>query len=81
MKISNLKIGVKLILGFVLVVVIFGAIALYQILNFNNLSALQDAGAKRADDALALSAIETRVEKVYPVIADAIINQDLEQTY
>jgi methyl-accepting chemotaxis protein len=76
----SLKIGTKLIIGFLVVVAIFGAITFYQIRTFQDLAALQDKGAKRAADALEIAAIVRRVEGVYGVIADAQINRNLEKT-
>lgn len=76
----SLKIGPKLIIGFLVVVAIFGAAVYYQIRTFQNLANLQDEGAKRAEDALKIKDIHNRVEQVYAVIADAVINQDLEET-
>ncbi|HEB30966.1 MAG TPA: hypothetical protein ENI15_08850 [Spirochaetes bacterium] len=76
----NLKIGAKLVLGFLSVVVIFGGIAIYQITTLGRLAALQDEGAQRAKDAIALNDVKINLASVYPVIADAIINRDLEAT-
>ena len=76
----SLKIGAKLILGFVFVIAIFGAVIYYQIRTFDDLARLQDIGAKRAADALEIAAIVHRAESVYGVIADAEINRKLEQS-
>lgn len=67
-------------LGFLSVVVIFGGIAIYQITTLGRLTVLQDEGAQRAKDALALNDTKINLVSVYPVIADAIINRDLEAT-
>ena len=80
MNIKNFKIGTKLAAGFILVVLIFVGVAAYQIFSLSSLSALQDEGAGRADDALEISAISKRVDGVYAVIADAIINRNLEES-
>ncbi len=40
----------------------------------------QDSVAKRAQDALSIKDIQLRVESVYPVAADAIINRNFSQT-
>ena len=79
MNIKNFKIGTKLAAGFILVILIFVGVAAYQIYSLSSLSALQDEGAGRADDALEVSAISKRVDGVYAVIADSIINRDLEE--
>ena len=74
MKISDLKIGSKLISSFVLVILIFGAIAAYQILNFTRLKELEDESAQRASDTIKLHEIQVGVVNLYVIIADAIIN-------
>ena len=74
----NLKIGAKLVLGFLSVVALFGAIAIYQITTLGRLAELQDEGAKRAEDAIKLNDIKINMKSAYTVIADAIINRDLE---
>ena len=81
MKFGDLKLGTKLILSFVLVVAIFGGIALYQILNFMNVKALEDVSAGRAEDIITVLEIMERVDSFYPIMADAIINMELEQTH
>ncbi len=81
MKISDLRIGTKLVSSFVLVILIFGAIASYQILRMSNLGELQDEGAQRAEDAVELNDIKLGVVDLYAVIADAVINRDLERTH
>ncbi len=80
MKLSDVSIGVKLIGGFVLVVLIFGGVAAYQIAGMGTLARLQDAGAGRAEDSLSIADIIERVDRVYPVVADAVINRDLVKT-
>ncbi len=80
MKLSDVSIGVKLISGFVLVVLIFGGVAAYQIAGMGTLARLQDAGAGRAEDSLAIAEIIERVDRIYPVVADAVINRDLVKT-
>lgn len=76
----GLKIGPKLIISFLLVVGIFCGVAYYQIRISQDLALLQDAGAKRANDALDIKDIVLRVGDVYATIADAAINQNIEQT-
>ena len=66
--------------GFFLVVIIFALSAVYQVVNLNKLADLQDEGAGRATDATEVQAIMERMVNVYGVIADAVINRDLEQT-
>ncbi len=80
MKFSDLKIGTKLIGGFLAVVLIFGAAATYQIMKMGDLAELQDEGAQRAVDALAVKDIANRVGGFYAVVADAAINRNLEES-
>ncbi|HRD49557.1 MAG TPA: methyl-accepting chemotaxis protein [Candidatus Contendobacter sp.] len=80
MKFANLKIGVKIYLGFLTVLLIFALSSGYLILQTGVLGELQDAGAKRAEDALEIKDIANRVGVVYLVVADAIINRDLNAT-
>lgn len=80
MKISDLRIGTKLISSFVLVIIIFGAIAGYQIVRMTGLAALQDEGAQRASDAVELNDIKLGLVDLYAVMADGIINRNVEET-
>ena len=79
MNINNLKIGTKLIGGFVTVVLIFAASAAFQIYNLGILKTLQDEGAQRAEDAVEVTRIEMGIDEAYAVMADAFINRNLEQ--
>lgn len=80
MKIVDWKIGSKLILGFLAVVLIFGSTSVYQIIQLRVLADLQDEGAKRAKDAMEISNIADRVTELYSLIADAVINRNLRRT-
>lgn len=80
MKIVDWKIGSKLILGFLAVVLIFGAASVYQIIQLRVLADLQDEGARRAKDAIEISNIADRVTELYSLIADAVINRNLRRT-
>jgi hypothetical protein len=64
MQPKGIRIGTKLYLGFTTVVIIFGAICLFQILRINMLAELQDEGAGRASDALVVKDISERVAGV-----------------
>lgn len=77
----SLKIGPKLILGFLVVVAIFGGVAYYQIRTFQNLANLQDVGAKRAEDALQIKDIVFRACDLYTTMANGVINQNLATTH
>ena len=80
MRLNDLRIGTKMVGSFVLVILIFGAIAGFQIIKMNELGTLQDEGASRADDNVEIKAIELGVVDLYTVIADGIINRDVEAT-
>ena len=81
MGFKDVKIGGKLIIAFVTVIVIFGGILTYQVASIRKLTQLQDEGAGRADDALTLNDIKIDIGEIYPVIADAVINRDLEASF
>ena len=76
----SMKFGTKLFSSFIAVVLIFGAISFYLIYGMGELGVLQDEGAQRGEDALLIKDIGDTVINVYPVIADAIINRNLEET-
>ncbi|OGR19426.1 MAG: hypothetical protein A2X81_13295 [Desulfobacterales bacterium GWB2_56_26] len=75
-----MKIGTKLFGSFFAVVVIFAAVAGFQILKMGNLGELQDAGATRAKDALSVALIETHMNSAYTVMADGMINRNVPET-
>ena len=81
MNFKNLKIGFKIYLGFLLVLLIFMATSAYQILQTGALGALQDVAAKRTADVLEIKDIAYRVGGAYTVMADAVINRDLNATH
>lgn len=77
---SNLKIGTKILGGFIVVLLILSSVIGYQLKEMSFIGELQDEGAGRAADSLAIKDIAFRAADVYSVIADAIINENLEQT-
>ena len=74
----NLKIGTKLLAGFLLLVLIFCTLTGYQISQTIMLAQLEHEGAGKATDALELKGVARRLENVYTVIAEAIIYRDIE---
>ncbi len=80
MKVANIRIGTKLYSSFIVVVLIFLGIITYQIFQMYKLSELQDEGAKRAEDSITVFHVMERFDEVYTVIADAVINRDMEGT-
>jgi methyl-accepting chemotaxis protein len=77
MGISNWRIGTKILVSFIVVIVIIGGAAAYLIYGMGELHRLQDAGAQRAFDLEEIKSIEVRVTGVYSVWADAYIHRDL----
>jgi len=80
MRIKDLKIGTKLYISFITVVLIFSAVAVYQIFGMMHLSELQDEGAGRASDALEVTNIDMAIDESYAVMADGIINRNVAET-
>jgi hypothetical protein len=80
MKLSDMKIGRKLAIGFLVVVSIFGAVSLYQIRQMTALGVLQDQGAQRSGDLKQIMDTMENLDGVYTVIGKSIINRNLEET-
>ena len=80
MKLADIPIGKKLIGGFLVVVGLLSAVGFYELASMSRLSNLQDDGAKRSLDAQKIKDIAFRLESVYSVVADSIINRDMEET-
>ncbi len=77
MGFQNMKISTRMLIGSSLLFFMFGGLITYQIRQVNNLATLQNDAAQRAADALAIKDISQRLESVYAVMADAVINRDL----
>jgi len=75
----NLKVKAKLILSFGIIVTLFVSVLIYQYFTLNNLADLQDAGAKRGFDVERVKHIEMRVDELYGVAADAVINNNFDE--
>jgi methyl-accepting chemotaxis protein len=80
MSIKDFKITAKLAAGFFLVIAIFVGVTVFQIFSLSSLGELQDEVAGRASDAVEIQTIAKRVDAVYAVIADSIINRNLEES-
>jgi methyl-accepting chemotaxis protein len=76
----KLTIGRKLSFGFGIVVVLLIGLASYNLIQLKHLRELQDEGAGRADDAIVVTEAASMSYKMYQVIADAVINRNIEQT-
>ncbi len=77
---KNYKLGTKILLGFLFIIVIFCAVTGYQITSMSTLGTLQDEDTERAGDALEVNEVMIRVGHIYPVIADGVINRNIEET-
>ncbi len=76
----KLKIGQKIIIVFGLILLIFIGIGSFQIFSINHLGQIQDQSRKRAEDAIYVAGASGLGAKTYQVIADAIINRDMNET-
>lgn len=79
-NLKNVKIGKKLLSGFAIVVIIFGIVCWFQISQIKSLGDLQDIGAVKAEDSSAVKEIGGRAEAFYAIVADAVINRDLDKS-
>lgn len=80
MQLSNLKIGTKILGGFLTVVFIFLLSASYQIYQINHLAELENMLTMRQTDSKTIKDIAIRVGDVYSVIADTIINENIDES-
>ena len=77
---NNLKIGAKLIVGFVAVASILVFLIGFSIIRIQKLGEVQDAGSQRALDAIKATEAKGDAAMLYRVIADAEINLDFQVT-
>lgn len=80
MRFKNLKIGLKIYLGFLIVLFTFMASSAYQLSQTGILGTLHDSGAKRVAEVVEIKDIAYRVGGAYTIMADAVINRDLNAT-
>ena len=80
MTFTDIKISRKLTIGFLVVVLLLGSAIGYQLYSLETLASLENEAAHRANDAVSVGTIQTRLAASYEVMADAIINRHLEQT-
>jgi methyl-accepting chemotaxis protein len=80
MKIRNLKISQQLFLSFSIILVIFSISAIIQLNRLQKMGNLQHEGAVRAKDALVITEATALPYQIYQVIADGIINRNLDLT-
>jgi len=77
---KNLNIRTKLLVSFSFLVAIFIGSTMFTIIQLNFLADLQDAGAGRGNDAIAVHEVQVGVCEVYAEIGDAVINQNLSKS-
>ncbi len=77
---KGLKIGARLLLGFIAVVAVLAVVAGYQVLMLQRLRGLQESSAKLADNVALVADIHKNFLSLYPVIADLIIQRNVEKS-
>ena len=76
----NLSIKQKLIANIILTMLTIAALISISAIGLSRLADLQDEGAQRADDAVALTEAANIGPRLYQVVADAVINRNLDET-
>ena len=71
----------KLVAGFALAVVILAGMVGYNYLSLHTLADLQHDSAQRGDDAIVVAEASGMGTEMYQIIADGIINRELETTF
>jgi methyl-accepting chemotaxis protein len=77
---NNLKIGTKLISGFISVALILAFVVGYILIQIQTLGSIQDMGAKRSVQAIQASNTRSDATELYQVIANAELNLDFTAT-
>ncbi len=77
---KGLKIGTRLLIGFIAVVFVLAVVAGYQVLMLQRLRALQQTSAKHADDVILVDKVHKNFLSLYPVIADLVIQRNVERS-
>ncbi|MDQ7836829.1 MAG: methyl-accepting chemotaxis protein [Humidesulfovibrio sp.] len=80
MSVNDFGIRTKLLSGFAVVILLALTAFGYIVNQVRELGHLQNTGYSITEDAIDLGAIQARVIGIYTVIADAVINGNLEQT-
>lgn len=76
---KNLKLSVKLFVSFGIIVVLYIVVGIITLVSVNRMTVMQDVGAQRAVDAINLEGFAALPFKLYQVIADGIINHNVEE--
>lgn len=69
----------KLILSYVLIVTLFMAVISFLLMTQSRLGGLQDEGASQFEDAEKIEKIQIRMESLYSIAADAVINRSIAE--
>jgi methyl-accepting chemotaxis protein len=77
-QLNNFKIGTRLLAGFLFIVAIYSALIIFNYTELQRLGQLQDAGAKRANDALLSKETSADAIELYQVVADTELNLDFQ---
>ncbi len=80
MSLNNIKISQKLLLSFLIIMVVFVASSIYQIVNLNVLSDLQTIGATRAINAQNANEAAALGYQAYRIIADLEVSRDIAES-
>jgi methyl-accepting chemotaxis protein len=80
MRMADLKVGTRIIGGAVVAISVLGGTAIFLVTRLGVLGALRDDGVRRQRAAVEMTAIDNRVDHVYQVAADAIINRELRKS-
>jgi CHASE3 domain sensor protein len=71
-----MKIGTKLTLGFLAIVVIFGSTSVYQIMTLRRMAGLQDVAANKSMQALSFVDIKTDLIEAYSGFVASLVERD-----
>ncbi len=77
---KNMKLGSKLMGGFIIIAIMVAGLVGFNWLKINQLREMQDEGATRAEDAVRAQEGAGMAGELYQIIADAIINRDMKES-
>ena len=77
---AKFNISQRLFGAFIVVILIFVGAVTFTVFEINNLAYLQDEGASRAEAVSDIKNVVRRVEGIYAVIGDSVINRNLDET-
>ncbi|GAB7027662.1 methyl-accepting chemotaxis protein [Geotalea toluenoxydans] len=80
MDVSNMKLATKLYGGIGLIVAALVCVVLFQVIKMRELGNVQDHGADLSGNAVAIQEVQVRLEALYGIMADAVINRNLAES-